>query len=361
MDEKIAAPSAAAVAVKKKIDSGFFWKGLTIALTSGLLYGFYSAFISLGMGTGIWEYWYGDDSGLSFFVVMFLLGTLGAAINDCISAVWGLGITAAQGKLGDFKRTFNTKPGHMMIIAALAGGPIAGTAYVVALIAGGPIVAPISALCPAIGAILSRFLFKQKLNARMLTGIAVCLIASFLIGGFSVSEEAHPSMFLGVMIALIAAFGWGLEGCVAGYGTSLIDYQIGITIRQCVSGGSNLVILLPIFCIAAGNIGMWGSFLGQALTSGLSVVFFIFSGFFSLYTFSLWYKGNSMCGTALGMSCNGIYSFCVPLVCWIIIGVIGGQEGWNLAPIAWFAAVLMAFGIFLIAQNPLDLFKKEVA
>ena len=34
-----------------------------------------------------------------------------------------------------------------MIVAALIGGPIAGTAYVVALQMAGPIVVPISALC----------------------------------------------------------------------------------------------------------------------------------------------------------------------------------------------------------------------
>jgi endonuclease/exonuclease/phosphatase (EEP) superfamily protein YafD len=86
---------------------------------------------------------------------------------------------------------------------------------------------------------------------------------------------------------------------------------------------------------------------------------FIVSGFFALFAFSLWYKGNSMCGTALGMASNGMYSFWGPFFCWIILGVFCKMEGWGLPPIAWVAAILMAFGIMLIALNPLDLFKKD--
>ena len=54
--------------------------------------------------------------------------------------------------------------------------------------------------------------------------------------------------------------------------------------------------------------------------------FFVASGFFAYTSFSNWYRGNSMCGTALGMACNGTYSFFVPLCSWIIIGLIMGIE-----------------------------------
>ena len=72
-----------------------------------------------------------------------------------------------------------------------------------------------------------------------------------------------------------------------------------------------------------------------------------------------WYWGNSMCGAALGMTCNAMYSFWCPLCCWILMGVIFGEEGWMLSPIQWLMAVVIVFGIWLIAMNPLDLFKKE--
>jgi hypothetical protein len=66
-----------------------------------------------------------------------------------------------------------------------------------------------------------------------------------------------------------------------------------------------------------------------------------------------------MCGAALGMSCNGMFSFWGPFWCWILLGVIYGIPGWTMPPVAWLAAVMMVVGIFTIAMNPLDLFKRE--
>ncbi|HYE68137.1 MAG TPA: hypothetical protein VEA58_05955, partial [Anaerovoracaceae bacterium] len=240
MNDVSGSANANAVAAKKKLSSKFFKKGITVAILSGMCYGLYSAFITLGMSNGVWGDWYGvNTAALSAFVVTFMLGALGSALNDTISALWCIGIAATKGKLGDFFRTLKTKPGRMMMLAALLGGPIASTAYIVALQMAGSIVIPITALCPAIGAIMARILFKQKLTPRMLLGIAICFIATLMIGGTGFLSDAPEGLLLGILIAFIAAFGWGLEGCIAGYGTAMIDYEIGITIRQCTSGLSN--------------------------------------------------------------------------------------------------------------------------
>ena len=61
------------------------------------------------------------------------------------------------------------------------------------------------------------------------------------------------------------------------------------------------------------------------------------------------------------MACNGAYSFWGPFFMWLILGVVVGQEGWTIPPIAWVAAVVMVFGILMIAMNPLDLLKKKEA
>jgi drug/metabolite transporter (DMT)-like permease len=349
------------LAAKIKLSSQFFKKGVIIAILSGMCYGLYSAFLTLGMSKGIWADWYGGNATLlSAFVITYMLGALGSAINDTVSAIWCISIAGVKGKPGDFFRTLKTKPGKLMIMAALVGGPISSTAYIIALQLAGSIVIPISALCPAIGAILARILFKQKLNARILLGIGICLVSSFMIGSTSLGEGASKDMFLGVCIAFLAAFGWGLEGCVAGYGTSMIDYEIGITIRQSISGLSNLIILVPLFSImASGGIGLSTDLFVQAVTSGSAMIWFIVSGLFAMFAFSLWYKGNSMCGAALGMACNGAFSFWGPFFCWIILGVLAGQEGWALPLIVWFAAVLMVFGILVISMNPINLFRKR--
>ena len=359
--EEIKTRDNLALEAKKKLDSTFFRKGLTVAIISGMCYGLYSAFVTVAMGKGVWSEWFGGKTNLSLFATVYIIGALGSALNDSMSAIWSWIIAGYKGKVGDFLRCINTKPGRIMILAAIIGGPIAGTSYIIALQLAGSIIIPITALCPAIGAVLARIIFKQKLNKRMILGVVVCVLASVLIGTSGITGEVRKGTVLGIVVALIAAFGWGIEGVVAGYGTSLIDSEIGIMIRQTTSGLFNLFILLPLLSFMDGNIGLGMNLLKSALTDTSSLIFFVISGFFALFAFSLWYKGNSMCGAALGMACNGAYSFWGPFFCWIIIGVLMGIDGWNVAPIVWIGAVIMVIGIFLIAVNPLTLFgKKEV-
>ncbi|MCG8565388.1 MAG: hypothetical protein MI747_09945 [Desulfobacterales bacterium] len=341
-----------------KLASDFRRKGIMIALLSGLLYGFYTAFMTLGMSKGVWVDWYGvNKAGLSAFAITYLLSALGAATNDSLSAIWAFGTAAVRGRAGDFFRCLKTKPGMVMVLAALIGGPFASTCYVLGLQKAGSIVVPISALCPAFGAILGRFMFKQELNARMMLGIAICFGASLMIGSTSLGGDAPEGMAVGIFFGFLAAIGWGFEGCVCGYGTSMIDSEVGITIRQVTSGLSNLIILIPIFGMMDGQ-GIAMNLVTTAFTDS-SIIWFAVSGLCAYLSFMFWYKGNSMCGAALGMSCNGTFSFWGPFCCWIVLGVVFGIDGWAIPPIAWAAAVVMIIGIFTIALNPLDLLKKK--
>lgn len=351
-----------AIAAKQKADASFMKRGIIFAIMSGVCYGLYTGFLTLGMSKGIWgNDWYGANvSGLSGFAITYVLGALGSAVNDTISGIWCLIVVTIKGELGDFFRCLKSKPGRVMIICALIGGPIASTCYVVSLQMAGSIIVPICALNAAIGAIIGKFVFKQELNGRMILGILVCLFAAAVIGGTSFADMGSTAA-LGCLIALVAAAGWGIEGAVAGFGTTLIEYNIGITIRQCTSGLSNMIILLPILAAIDGNIGLAPHLLGSAFTDS-SILFFIISGFFAMPAYSFWYKGNSMCGAALGMVCNGMYAFWGPFFCWIVCGIIGGQEGWMLTPIQWVMAVVMVIGIALVGNlNPLNLFKKKEA
>lgn len=351
--------SPAAIAAKQKLASTFRSKGIITALLSGLLYGFYTAFMTLGMSKGVWAFWYSAEAGLSAFAATYLLAALGAATTDTCSAMWAIGIANFRGRFGDFLRTIKTKPGLVMVTAAIIGGPLASTAYVVGLQKAGAIVVPIAALCPAIGAILGRFWFKQELNSRMLVGIAICFGASAMIGSTGLDINASENLMVGLFFGFLAALCWGIEGCVCGYGTSMIDPEIGITIRQVTSGLSNLIILVPLFGIISGTDTL--SMVGQSFTDMASIPWFILAGLSAYLTFMYWYKGNAMCGAALGMACNGTFSFWGPFCCWIILGLIMGIDGWSMPPIAWAAAVIMTLGIFIISMNPMDLLKKKEA
>lgn len=348
-------------------------RGIVFAVASGICYGLYTAFLTLAETQGVWGSWFASESWganapLSAFTVTFALAALAAGVNDLFSGLWSLIACAKNGQLGDLWKTVKTKPGRVMMLCAAIGGPFATIAYVVALnsatAAGNPgVIVPIAALNCAIGTVLGRILFKQRLEAHKVTGVLVCLVAAGIIGGTSFANMGPEALF-GCLFAFLAAFGWGFEGCVAGFGTVLIDYRIGIAIRQLTAGVLEFIIAFPVLTTIGDGFAAVPAMVSAAATDP-AILLFAVSGFFAMPAFSFWYKGNSMCGTALGMACNGMYAFWGPFFIWLIMGVLNaGGMSTNYPPLSaeqWIGALIMVAGIFCIAINPLAALKKKEA
>lgn len=363
MSEMQMAASAGALEAKQAQAAAYRKKGIFIALMSGFLYGGYTAFMTQGMATGVWVDFYagtGVAAGVSAFFLVYTLSAIGAATNDICSAVWTLIYAGIIGRLGDFGRCINTKPGRILIIAAIIGGPIASTAYALGLQTAGSIIVPIASLNAAIGAILGRILYKQPLTGGMICGIAICFIAAVIIGLFGtgmpeggiagIVGSMSGQKVLGLVAAFCAALGWGIEGCVGGYACCMVDTEIAICIRQCTSGIANAVILVSILSVIGGDgIGTGIKLVGAALTNGPSIWLFFIGGVFASWSFKFWYKGASMCGAALGMGCNGSYAFWGPLYCLVVCGLIFKTDGYMLSWMGWGAALLMVCGILVLA------------
>ena len=371
-DSAMTAPGNA-LAAKQAQEKSYRKKGIFIALMSGFLYGGYTAFMTQGMATGVWNDYYGGTgvaAGLSAFALVYTLSAVGAAVNDICSAVWTLIYAAIIGRLGDFARSINTKPGRILIVAAIIGGPLASTAYVIGLQMAGSIIVPIAALNAAIGAIIGRIIYKQKLSGGMVAGIVICFAAAVIIGlfGYGIPEGGLAGIFgnmsgeaaIGIIAAFCAALGWGIEGAVGGYACCMVDTEVAICIRQCTSGIVNAVILCPLLSFMGGDgIGSGLALVGHALADGPSIWMFFIGGVFASWSFKFWYKGASMCGAALGMGCNGTYAFWGPLYCLVVCGLIFGGEGWNIAWPGWVGAIIMVIGIFVLAISQQKATEKE--
>lgn len=179
----------------------------------------------------------------------------------------------------------------------------------------------------------------------------MCLAAGVLIGGASATSMG-PAAAMACAFALFAAIGWGFEGCVAGFGTALIDYRIGITIRQLTAGVLEAAVIFPVLTAIGGDGSALPAMTHAALMSPALPIFAL-PGLFAMPAYSFWYKGNSMCGAALGMACNCMYAFWAPLFMWLLLGVagIGGmpQNYPPLSPAQWIGAGVMVAGISCIA------------
>ncbi len=344
----------------------FFRRGVTFAVMSGVCYGLYTSFLTLAETQGPWGDWFGDRSRLSTFTTAFVLAALAASLNDLWSGIWSVVSCAVHGQLEDLGKTVRTRPGRMMVLCAVVGGPFATVCYVVGLnsaaAAGAPgVIVPIAALNCAIGAVLGRALYKQELAPHTVAGIVVCLMAGALIGGASFASIGQGAL-VACLFALLAAFGWGFEGCVAGFGTVLIDYRIGIAIRQVTAGVLEFAVVFPVLAAIGDGWGSVPELLG-AVVGDPSVFIFAVSGLFAMPAYSFWYKGNSMCGTALGMACNGMYAFWGPLFIWVIMGVLNvGDMSRRYPPLSvtqWVGAVTMVVGIFMVAMSPTSWFGEK--
>ena len=101
--------------------------------------------------------------------------------------------------------------------------------------------------------------------------------------------------------------------------------------------------------------------LGKALADVDSMKWFVVAGFLCYFNFMCWYRGNAMCGAALGMACNGAYSFWGPFFCWLILGVVFGLDGWNILSLffrframtsEWIKGAMLLLMLLLILSFP---------
>ena len=209
-------------ALRNRRRKSFMTRGVTFAVASGICYGLYTGFLTLAETQGVWGEWFagaewgGGKEALSAFAITFTLAALAAGLNDLFSGIWSILVCAKNRQLGDFWKTLQTKPGRVMVLCAIIGGPFATICYVIGLnsatASGNPgVIVPIAALNCAIGAVLGRILFKQKLSAHKVVGILVCLASAGMIGGASFASMG-PDALLGCLFAFLAAFGWGFEG-----------------------------------------------------------------------------------------------------------------------------------------------------
>lgn len=338
MEKEIASRAGgltAATGLKKQLASRFHAQGITLGLLSGITYGLYSAIAGLAM----------LHKPFLGVVSVFAAPLVVCALNDSMAFIWLLIYNAIKGRLREVGRSFFTFPGLMVICGALLGGPIANGAYLVGIACAGAAAIPISALCPMFGVIFARIVLKQKISKRVGFGMLVCIAGAVLISYVKPSGSV-PNFTLGIICAVIAAVGWGLEGGLAAFGTSMLDSNVAINIREGISGLTFILVVLPIFA----SFGLFGNAFGQFGTLGIIAI----GALCAAFSFLTWYMSNCMCGVAIGMSLNITY---------VLFGVLFAALllRSSISTTVIIGAIIITVGAVLVSMNPLDLFKKKEA
>lgn len=182
----------------------------------------------------------------------FIAAFVTAFFHDAFSAMWTFLFLAFKRQLSGLLKAFKTKSALYVVIAALMGGPIGMSGYLLAINFIGPsYTAIISSLYPAVGAILSYFLLKERINKKAWFGLSCAVIGVILLG----YEPGESSInMIGFLFAFLCVFGWGSECVICSYGMKdeAVTSEFALQIRQLTSAIVYGVVLIPF----VGGIGL---------------------------------------------------------------------------------------------------------
>ncbi len=346
--------------------------GIITGIISGMLWG--------ASGTTLWEainfapftqldpsVTQAEAANLDYLVVVFGMGT-GLALafmHDFFAALWCLGFNGAKGKFREYGRALATTPGKIVCIGAILGGPIGMSGYLLGVTFAGPVYSlPITASYPALAAVLSFFILKERNPLRVWIGVLACIAGSFIIAWGD--PGVAPNFMLGIALSTLACIGWATEGLLATYGMDMLDPDVALGIREGFSALILGVVVLPClgFYMASkglvGNVATgWEQVAGTfaAIGSSPAIWLCILGGFFGGFSYIAWYRTLYTCGVARGMAFNVTYAFWAVVFGAIVYAMKGGTVSEYITPNAWIGAICVCVGAILVSINPRELFK----
>jgi drug/metabolite transporter (DMT)-like permease len=301
-------------------------KGIALGATSAVAWGVDTVIIGVIIAS------------TPFKEAVVLAPIIAAFMHDFFSSIWISLLMIIKGEFLNVLKLYKTKSGAILVLGALAGGPLAMSFYFLGIqYAGVTYAASIASIFPGIGAVLAFFFLKEKMNKRTWSGVVLSIIGVIVLAYVPTKFDTESTFVIGILFALGAAVFWGLEGVIGAWGMRGKDVVplYAINIRQMTSALSYAIILVPL---------MHGyPLVFEAATSNI-VWIIVIAGFLGTANYSLYYSSINLIGAARGQSLNNTYVF------WAIlteIVFIGTQI--NLQFVA--GAIIVLLGSILVSGN----------
>ena len=262
---------------------------MKFGLFSGILWGLDT--VVLGIALAMAPY-FGTADAAAFASIA------SSFIHDAGCAIWLLIYMGVRGRLKDTVAALKTRSGLVVMLGALLGGPIGMTGYVIAINNIGPAyTAIISAFYPALGALLSFILLKERMSAKQIAALIVALLGVMAMGVISAGDSEMGNTTLGLAGAVLAVIGWGSEAvlCAWGMKDDAVDNETALQIRETTSALVYGLVVVPVF-------GAWG-FAASAIPSFATGVIAL-SALAGTASYLFYYKGISLIGAAKAMALN---------------------------------------------------------
>ncbi|MDE9466096.1 DMT family transporter [Xenorhabdus bovienii] len=274
----------------------------------------------------------------SYFMIPIII----AFMNDFISFGYMTFFLVYKKKHKEIFSIFKDKKNLIIVLAAIFGGPIGMSFYILAIkYIGIGYTATISALYPAIGALISFIILKDRIHYIGLFGLLLAIVCTMILG-YSASTQI-VSGWIGFLFAFLCALGWGSEVVISSYGMNKnIPSDIAYFIRQ-LSSSLGYFILIIVFI---------NSFPGVAYIFSdvkLSTLLFITS-LAATVSYLFYYRAIEKLLPIRAMALNITYSVWAVIFAYLIID----------EPISinlLLTCVGVSLGSFLTAVNPRDIKK----
>lgn len=251
-----------------------------------------------------------------------------AAWHDTISALYLLAFLTIRGLHRQIIPAVQSPGGKKILLAALLGGPAGMTCYMMALhYAGASLTTSVSAVYPAIGALLSLLVLKEHLKRYQMIGIFASAAGTALLG-LETGEEIVTRF--GFLFALLCAVSWGSEAVISSVGMeqSGISSELAIQLRQMTSSVVYLLFVVPVFHIETQVKLIFGS---------ISFRFLLLAALFGTVSYLCYYQAIRQIGSSKAMALNITYTV------WVIIV----ESIWQMSVPALqtiFCAILISIG-----------------
>ncbi|MBU3138151.1 DMT family transporter [Clostridium gasigenes] len=264
---------------------------MVYGLLSGILWGLDT--VILGIALAMTPF-------ISTEQAIFLAPFVSTFLHDVCSSIW-MSIYMLIKK--EFKRTLiaaNTRSGRFIMLGALLGGPVGMTGYLLAIKYIGPAyTAIISSLYPAVGALLSYIILKEKMKPISIVGLLIS-ISGIIILGYAPGGEVE-NLALGFVFAMVCVIGWASEAVICSYGMkeNEISPEQSLQVRQLTSAVVYGFLIIPIVKGAKFTIGI--------LPNETSLVILL-AALVGTTSYVFYYKGIHKIGATKAMSLNITYS-----------------------------------------------------
>ena len=288
------------------------------------------------MGTGILSglFWametvlIGQVMHMEGMSVLFLTPFVCTFLHDAFSAIWMFAYNHKNGQIQAVRDSFQSRNGKFVSLAAIIGGPVGMSGYMMTIhYLGSSMGAVVSAIFPAIGALLAVLFLKEKMKWYQWVFLFLTLLGVYGINYSSSIEIVNVS--LGFLGAFLCAFGWGMEAVILAkcLKSDQIRHEHALQIRQTTSALVYGLVLLPFLMKFNFMALFW---------NGRVLLLIGVAALFATVSYLFYYKAIYKVGASKAMALNITY------VAWsIVLTVVLFQDFNFITPMTLGCSVLV--------------------